>query len=502
MKFEPCVKQGFLQFCRKHFSSFAHRIFMPMQPNPGCVDRRFPLYVDELREFFTVSGVPFGTPKDVNSLIESLAKTGSLCGEMSSMVRSIIYRELGTIQKPELQKLVLNAVGGTDAAVALEASENGNVLLNELQGFIDRAYINKPETLRSDETSDIPNADAEKASPAEPYRFHFHSNNPLGIGEANEGMTDGFAEVETSAAVPLKTQTQHLLNDFYYRARSIASVEAETMEEEPSRASSDAGNDQEMPLVVTRTKPRKSRLVLGTVAFILVVFGGILLYHRPNFFESLGADGSRPRRESIVPSAPAYPSSMTGNGGGGTNVFSARSSTVTNTHQTKRKPKAVVTGKSAVPLRHETGRALRPANSQSTKIVTDNGSSASSGDAELSPSPRMLTERAELSTHLKPFGSGGMSYSSGIMSANVVSAVPPKYPKLASLAHVEGPVILQAIVSRDGTVATTRVLSGPRLLRGAAANAVRRWRYRPYVINGEASEVATIVTVDFRLARH
>jgi TonB family protein len=83
------------------------------------------------------------------------------------------------------------------------------------------------------------------------------------------------------------------------------------------------------------------------------------------------------------------------------------------------------------------------------------------------------------------------------MAANLVSAPEPSYPMIARLAHIEGQVILQAVIAKDGTVSTTRVLRGNRLLRGAAEDAVRRWLYRPYRVNGRPVDVATIVTVDF-----
>lgn len=93
---------------------------------------------------------------------------------------------------------------------------------------------------------------------------------------------------------------------------------------------------------------------------------------------------------------------------------------------------------------------------------------------------------------------GVYTVSSGVMAANLVSAPEPAYPKLARLIHMKGPVILQAVVSRDGKVVATHVLRGHRLLRGAASNAVRQWRYQPYLVNGQPADVATIVTVNFR----
>jgi len=87
--------------------------------------------------------------------------------------------------------------------------------------------------------------------------------------------------------------------------------------------------------------------------------------------------------------------------------------------------------------------------------------------------------------------------SSGTMGGNLISAPTPDYPTLARLAHVSGEVVIQAVVGRNGNVLATHVLSGNHLLRGAAQDAVRRWRFKPYLMDGRAVEVSTIVTVRF-----
>jgi TonB family protein len=86
---------------------------------------------------------------------------------------------------------------------------------------------------------------------------------------------------------------------------------------------------------------------------------------------------------------------------------------------------------------------------------------------------------------------------SSVMRSNLLAAPAPGYPLLAKIAHIEGPVVVEAVVAPDGTVSDARVLSGHRLLRGAAVEAVRQWRYRPYLINGRPAEVSTTVTLDF-----
>jgi protein TonB len=81
----------------------------------------------------------------------------------------------------------------------------------------------------------------------------------------------------------------------------------------------------------------------------------------------------------------------------------------------------------------------------------------------------------------------------------LIQQVPPKYPKLAKMAHISGPVTLQITVGTNGAVKNVNVISGHRLLRKAAIDAVQQWLYRPYMLNGKPTEVQTEVTVTFTL---
>ena len=77
----------------------------------------------------------------------------------------------------------------------------------------------------------------------------------------------------------------------------------------------------------------------------------------------------------------------------------------------------------------------------------------------------------------------------------------PVYPALAQSAHVEGDVVLEAIIGVDGSVQELRVVRSVALLDEAALDAVRRWRYTPTLLNGVPVPVVMTVTVSFRLAR-
>jgi periplasmic protein TonB len=96
---------------------------------------------------------------------------------------------------------------------------------------------------------------------------------------------------------------------------------------------------------------------------------------------------------------------------------------------------------------------------------------------------------------------GPMHVSSGVMAGAVIAKNTPVYPLIAKSAGVEGVVVLLATISKNGTIENLRVASGPALLQQAAIDAVKTWRYRPYLLNGEPVEVETTVNVVFSLGR-
>jgi TonB family protein len=96
---------------------------------------------------------------------------------------------------------------------------------------------------------------------------------------------------------------------------------------------------------------------------------------------------------------------------------------------------------------------------------------------------------------------GAVRVSPSAMEANLVASRVPAYPETAKIEGVEGPVVMQAIISKDGFVKRMHVIQGDTRLRSAATEAVSRWRYRPYMLSGQPVEVATTITVDFNLDR-
>ena len=98
---------------------------------------------------------------------------------------------------------------------------------------------------------------------------------------------------------------------------------------------------------------------------------------------------------------------------------------------------------------------------------------------------------------LPPKTSAPTHISSGVIAGNKLSGSDPVYPPIARAAHVSGAVVLHAIISKAGTIQRLSVLSGPEMLRASAVASVQDWRYKPYLLNGEPTEVETTITVNF-----
>lgn len=94
---------------------------------------------------------------------------------------------------------------------------------------------------------------------------------------------------------------------------------------------------------------------------------------------------------------------------------------------------------------------------------------------------------------------GPKKVSSGVMEGNLIKKIDPPYPSMAKIAHIQGDVVLQATISKQGTIENLRGISGHPILIQAAMEAVRQWRYRPYELNSEPVEVETTVTVRFHM---
>jgi periplasmic protein TonB len=90
--------------------------------------------------------------------------------------------------------------------------------------------------------------------------------------------------------------------------------------------------------------------------------------------------------------------------------------------------------------------------------------------------------------------------SSGVSTGLLIRKVNPNYPPLARQARIQGTVVLHAVISKEGSIENLTLVSGHPMLAPAAIDAVKQWKYKPYLLNGEPVEVDTEVQVNFTLA--
>lgn len=94
---------------------------------------------------------------------------------------------------------------------------------------------------------------------------------------------------------------------------------------------------------------------------------------------------------------------------------------------------------------------------------------------------------------------GRLTIAQEVAEGSLVRKVEPVYPQMAQIAHIQGDVVLRAYISKEGLIDDLRAVSGHPILIQSALDAVRQWKYKPYMLNGEPVAVQTTVTVQFRM---
>ena len=115
----------------------------------------------------------------------------------------------------------------------------------------------------------------------------------------------------------------------------------------------------------------------------------------------------------------------------------------------------------------------------------------------VTPSGPALPSLAEASPALPTLTPSSLRISQGVSQGLLLKKVPPVYPVMALRIHKQGAVELLATISKQGTITAVKVLSGEAIFAKPAADAVKQWKYRPYLLNGEPVEIQTQITINF-----
>lgn len=87
----------------------------------------------------------------------------------------------------------------------------------------------------------------------------------------------------------------------------------------------------------------------------------------------------------------------------------------------------------------------------------------------------------------------------GVSTGLLINKVSPSYPQLARQARIQGTVVLQALIDKNGDVRDLSLVSGHPMLAPAAIEAVKQWKYKPYLLEGQPVAVETQIVVNFQL---
>jgi len=120
--------------------------------------------------------------------------------------------------------------------------------------------------------------------------------------------------------------------------------------------------------------------------------------------------------------------------------------------------------------------------------------------AQETPAKNLAPAAPPSTAENKPLPLARIHVSEGVLQALLVAQTVPAYPPLARQAHVQGMVVLDADISKDGTIESLRVISGHPMLVPAAIDAVKQWRYKPYLVNASPVPVNSKIMVNFVLS--
>lgn len=447
---------------------------------------RYGSYIEELHEFFATRKLHFGRSQDIFPLAERLSNPGFFREEMSSMVRAIVYREQEAISRVELLELIAFAIGGPDLD---QNSDDFREPIRQILDFVSGALRTLWRPF-PDETSEAEEHGDDNAHAPE---------SPLLVCEeafANVTKQDPACSTEAEYVPAVNSAPEHDsgINTVYKQTNSAL-----------SRALHLSGYATAEP---AKVKPRISRdsraaarIAFGSAVVAVVVAGLALRQRIATYVTSEAGAPARPNVASISPTLTGPYDAPPDSTEGSTPASSQNAGAVDDLRDWRGSVSGTPTSLPK-PSSHQGVRLFLSrddhANVDSSESSEIHGSPNSSREA----SANEEDEKLEYSGDSQPpaIASQGVFFvSSGLMTGNLLAAPEPHYPRLARLMHVEGPVILQVVVAPDGTVSAMRVLRGHWLLREAAEDAIRHWRYQPYVIDGRSTDIATIVTVKFLL---
>jgi len=241
-------------------------------------------------------------------------------------------------------------------------------------------------------------------------------------------------------------------------------------------------------------KPKKTGLYVAVAAVVLLAGAGVVAY--PHLHSGAAAP------KTVAPQQSTMTSAMTMDGGQKPSAASAPVST-TAPAQT---PETTAAENTPRPNSDMMNRQLNAPSRITGDLKMAAGNAAEPtggfGDAGISGlGGNNAVFGGQSGPKVKVASPQKVSISAGAAGALLVQRTNPTYPAIAREAHTQGTVVIQATISRSGVIENPHVVSGPVMLRQSALDAVKNWRYKPYMLDGGPVEVDTTVNVNFTLGQ-
>src|SRR5216683_4243342 len=521
---------------------------------------RFDIDVKKFRSICDMHGVGFGSPEDFSCFMQKLAEDRRYAMDFWAVTGTLSSREGGQLSDEQMLAIIVRGVAGLDLPDIPDADSNLKKLVGDLASLLAGVDLHSPtgqggvaagvlppvfpptpadspvgsaDGLRRD-ASVIGVGPGETGKPSSPFATVKHQLdeallrlelNSLELKAHINNLDNKMSRIEphleeiTSMVSSSKEQVRSPVDEPIHKPVYKPIQESVRRPAQNSRLVLEPNVDDDDPSIPIPLEGYSQRgggrSVVYFVVFLLLVAGGIFAQQRYGYGSSLwqrygptlrerysllvqqlhGADAGQvavnatnhnPPQNAVAGSGPVEAPPSDGGQSANPPVVPSASTPPPSNAESSSTSEHVVTPASVEPLAAD-ARSRKPHSRRQMMMLNR----AAAAEAAAAAAEEASSAGGEAPINVAP----------AVMEANLVLSRVPAYPEVAKAERIEGPVVVQAVISKDGTVDRVHVIEGDRLLRDAASEAVRRWRYKPYLLNGKPVEVATTVTVDFKLDR-
>jgi TonB family protein len=495
------------------------------QVNPPEKSEGFDIYVKKLRSICDMHGVRFGSPYDLTDFMQKLAENKHFAMDFWAFTGTLSSREGGGLSNDQMLAVVVESVAcseipGADFGLRKLVNDLASLLAGvDLHSPVSQDNVQPQPLSRSDARWESAPADMPQTGEEIPLKFSARVSAP----ESDQTSVPAKLPAELNEALlRLELNSQELkqyldkiddrmskLERLEERSSVVSPVNERVhspVEEPSSRAVEEhvrrngerarlvlepdvrvnedgvEGASVRIPLAGYSHQGGHSKLIVS-VLLVLLVAAGIFVQRRYGALlaTEFGSLVEKMHGASAVESSEAKaPSDIT--------AASAEESAI-------RPPVEGTAAPSESRASTVQERTVRAPATGSQEAVRKQGSYERRNEVVTRAALNQLEEDSVAEGDQR----GPINVYPGLMEANLILSRVPTYPEAAKVKQVEGPVVAQVVISKIGTVEQVHVIDGDPLLRNAAADAIQKWRYKPYLFNGEPIDVTTTVTVNFKL---